>query len=357
MSNAALTAEDLLICDGDARAPQAIAGIMGGAAAEVSDATTEILLESAYFTAAGIAKTAKRLGLRSEASARFERGIDPNGAGTGAARAMELLSDVASARPVDGAIDVYPQPIERPRIAVRTERVNQLLGTALTDGEVVDYLTPLGIELADGVATAPTFRPDLEREIDLIEEVARRVGLEHIERTIPASPEKIGGLTPRQRDRRPSTDVSSAPVTTSATRCRCSRPPTSHARRRRRAAIEVENPLRAEESLLRPRCCRIAARRRYNAAHGEPDVALFETGTVFAPPEGEPRCRPNGFTSPSRVARRPPGAARTRPRRRRLRRDRGADGAARRASHRELAARARGHRRTATGSSGTPRGG
>ena len=85
-----LTSEDLLICDGE-RAPQAIAGIMGGAAAEVSDATTEILLESAYFTPAGIAKTAKRLGLRSEASARFERGIDPNGAGTGAARAMELL--------------------------------------------------------------------------------------------------------------------------------------------------------------------------------------------------------------------------------------------------------------------------
>jgi phenylalanyl-tRNA synthetase beta chain len=283
-----LTAEDLLICDGE-RSPQAIAGIMGGAAAEVSDATTEILLESAYFTAAGIAKTAKRLGLRSEASARFERGIDPNGAGTGAARAMELLAEVAGARPVEGAIDVYPQPIERPRITVRTARVNQLLGTALTDAEVVDYLTPLGIELADGVATAPTFRPDLEREIDLIEEVARRVGLDHIERTIPASPEKIGGLTPRQRDRRAVTDVLvgagfdecyTLPLLAPADLARAGLSDV--------AAIEVENPLRAEESLLRPTLLAGLLRAvAYNAAHGEPDVALFETGTVFAPPQGD----------------------------------------------------------------------
>src|SRR5262249_56921567 len=99
----ALTPDDLLSCDAD-RQPQAIAGIMGGAAAEVSDVTTEILLESAYFEPAGIAKTAKRLGLRSEASARFERGIDPNSAGTGAMRAVELLQQVAAATPAAGGV-------------------------------------------------------------------------------------------------------------------------------------------------------------------------------------------------------------------------------------------------------------
>jgi len=103
-----LTGDDLLICDGE-RAPQAIAGIMGGAAAEVSGTTTEILLESAYFDAAGIAKSSKRLGLRSEASARFERGIDPNGAATGAMRAMELLAEVAAAQPAAAAIDAGPR--------------------------------------------------------------------------------------------------------------------------------------------------------------------------------------------------------------------------------------------------------
>ncbi len=97
-----LTRADLLICDAE-RVAQGIAGIMGGAAAEVSGATTSILLESAYFEASGIAKTSKRLGLRSEASARFERGVDPNDVAAGAARAMELLVHVADAQPRPGA--------------------------------------------------------------------------------------------------------------------------------------------------------------------------------------------------------------------------------------------------------------
>jgi phenylalanyl-tRNA synthetase beta chain len=283
-----LTSDDLLICDGE-RGPQAIAGIMGGAAAEVSDATTEILLESAYFTPAGIAKTSKRLGLRSEASARFERGIDPNGAGTGAMRARELLELVADARPVDGAIDVYPKPIERARITVRTARVNQLLATELTDGEVRDFLAPLGVEMNDGVAVAPTYRPDLEREIDLIEEVARRTGLANIVRTIPASPTKVGALSPHQRDRRALADVLvgagydeiyTLPLVAPADLERAGGDPDA-------AVIEVENPLRAEESVLRPRLLpgvlRAAA---FNHAHGQPDVALFELGTVFDVPAG-----------------------------------------------------------------------
>ncbi|HEV7525090.1 MAG TPA: phenylalanine--tRNA ligase subunit beta, partial [Acidimicrobiia bacterium] len=135
-----LSDADLLICDGE-RAAQGIAGIMGGAAAEVSESTTEILLESAYFEPSGIALTAKRLGLRSEASARFERGVDPNNAGSGAQRAMELFAQVAAAVPAAGAIDVYPHPIERARITVRAERVNQLLGTSLSPAEIADFLT------------------------------------------------------------------------------------------------------------------------------------------------------------------------------------------------------------------------
>jgi phenylalanyl-tRNA synthetase beta chain len=281
-----LTRDDLLICDGERR-PQAIAGIMGGAAAEVSETTTEILLESAYFEPSGIAKTAKRLGLRSEASARFERGIDPNGAGTGAMRAMELFAEVAAAQPLAGAIDVYPEPVARPRITVRTERVNQFLGTRLSDEQVRDYLAPLGIDVEDGIATAPTFRPDLEREIDLVEEVARRIGLDQIARTVPSSPAKIGSLSPVQRDRRVATDVLigaghdeiySLPLVAQADIERAGTPA--------RGAIEVENPLRSEESLLRPALLPGVLRAvAFNAAHGEPSVALFETGTVFTTPE------------------------------------------------------------------------
>src|SRR5262249_11267874 len=137
----ALTPDDLLICDAE-RQPQAIAGIMGGAAAEVSDATTEILLESAYFEPSGIAKTAKRLGLRSEASVRFERGVDPNNAGSGAARAMDLFVEVAAAQPAAGAIDAYPNRVTPARINVRTARVNQFLGTRLTESDIAGYLEP-----------------------------------------------------------------------------------------------------------------------------------------------------------------------------------------------------------------------
>ena len=285
-----LSNADLLICDGE-RVPQGIAGIMGGAAAEVSDATTEILLESAYFEPSGIARSSKRLGLRSEASARFERGVDPNNAGSGAARAMELFAEVASAVPAAGAIDFYPRPIERARINVRTERVNQLLGTALTAPEIAAYLEPLGIEVAGGEATVPTFRPDLEREIDLVEEVARRVGLDEIARTIPSNAEKIGGLTPGQRDRRTVTDVLvgagydevfTLPLLAPADLANVGSEPDD--------VIEVENPLRAEESILRPALMPGLLRAvAYNAAHGTPDVALFESGTVFAVPRaGEP---------------------------------------------------------------------
>ncbi|MDQ1380319.1 MAG: phenylalanyl-tRNA synthetase beta chain [Actinomycetota bacterium] len=280
-----LSSADLLICDGD-RNPQGIAGIMGGAAAEVSDTTTEILLESAYFEPSGIALTSKRLGLRSEASARFERGVDPNNAGTGAARAMELLVEVAGAVPAVGAIDVYPKPIGRKRITVRTERVNALLGTSLSRDEIAAYLTPLDITLDGSEASVPTFRPDLEREIDLVEEVARRVGLDNIVRTVPSSPAKIGGLSSRQRDRRALADVLvGAGYDEVYTLPLLAPADLASAGLETDGLIEVENPLRAEESILRPALLPGLLRSvAYNAAHGTPDVALFESGTVFGPP-------------------------------------------------------------------------
>ncbi len=294
-----LTEEDLLICDAQGT-PHAIAGIMGGAAAEVSDATTEIILESAYFDPITVARTSKRLGLRSEASARFERGIDPNGTVTGAMRALELLAQVAQADPPGPVIDAYPRPIERPRIMVRTARVNALLGTASTPDELQALLTPLGIDTERGgeefVAIAPMFRPDLQREIDIVEEVARRIGLDHITRTVPANPHQVGALTRGQRERRAITDVLigagfdeiyTLPLLAPSDLARVGHDV--------EAVVEVENPLRAEESILRPALLpgvlRAAA---YNAAHGAANVALFEDGTVFAPPSSWPP--PEGAT-------------------------------------------------------------
>jgi phenylalanyl-tRNA synthetase beta chain len=287
-----LTGEDLLICDAQ-RAAQSIAGIMGGANSEVDDATTEVLVESAYFEPSGIARSAKRLGLRTEASARFERGIDPDATAAGADYAVQLLAEVASAHAEPTMIDRYPNPVARPHISVRTRRVNALLGTDIDAPTLVGLLEPLGIECdapaADGSFTAvtPTWRPDLEREVDLVEEVGRRYGLNRIARTVPTNAGKVGRLTPRQRERRVVADVlvgagyaegMTLPLVSPADLRRAGLSPA--------AVIEVENPLRAEESVLRPAILPgLLKAVQYNASYGNADVALFELGTVFFPPD------------------------------------------------------------------------
>jgi phenylalanyl-tRNA synthetase beta chain len=296
-----LTTADLLICDAE-RAPQAIAGIMGGSTSEVSDTTTEILLESAYFEWMGIARSSKRLKLRSESSARFERGIDPDAVARNADRAMELLAEVAGARVAPESTDVYPDPVAPARITVRTSRVNQVLGTALDAEEVWDALAPLGIDLDQAdtspsagdalVATVPTFRPDLEREIDLVEEVARRIGFDRIGRTVPSAQGQVGALTPLQRDRRAVADAlvgfgASEAITLSLV---------SPADLERAGApldrmVRALNPLRAEESVLRTRILPGLLRAvAFNRSHGLHDVALFEQGHVFYTPRagGDP---------------------------------------------------------------------
>ncbi|MGZ6965327.1 MAG: phenylalanine--tRNA ligase subunit beta [Acidimicrobiia bacterium] len=288
-----LSSEDLLVCDADG-CPQAIAGIMGGSEAEVHAATSEILLEAAYFQPMGISRSSKRLGLRSESSARFERGIDPNGVLAGSARAAELLRAIASARVAPEPIDRYPVPITPARIHVRVPRVEALLGVELGAERVKDALRPLDIEieeLATGagqefVAIAPTFRPDLEREIDIVEEIARRVGFNEIPRTLPHTTGSAGGLTVRQRERRLLEDVlvgvgaaeaMTLPLIAVADLERCGLST--------EGTIEATNALRAEEPILRPAILpgllRAAA---FNAGQGFADLALFELGHVFAAP-------------------------------------------------------------------------
>jgi phenylalanyl-tRNA synthetase beta chain len=285
-----LTRDDLLICDAR-RVPQAIAGIMGGGSSEVSPSTSEILLESAYFEPTGIGRTSKRLGLRTESSARFERGVDPNGVLQAADRAVELMTEVASADAAPGARDEYPEPIEPRRITLRTGRVNALLGTELEEGEIADALVSLGVELEGTgpvrTALVPTFRPDLEREVDLVEEVARRVGYNSIPRHVPSSGEHFGALTAQQRERRLVVDVLAGfgfdeaytmPLVAPGDLQRAGLPP---------EGIELENPLRAEESLLRPSLLPgLLGAAEFNASQGQTDLALFEVGHVFLPPSG-----------------------------------------------------------------------
>ncbi len=183
-----LSSEDLTICDGEKAV--ALAGIMGGQNSEINDATTDILIESACFEPTMVRRTSKRLGIHTESSHRFERGADIGNLPRALDRAAALMSELAGGRVSRGMIDVYPQPAPLQNISLRLERVNQILGLYLSSAEVEKILTNLEFEVSatgEGLfnVTVPTFRVDIEREIDLIEEIARLRGYENIPATMP----------------------------------------------------------------------------------------------------------------------------------------------------------------------------
>ncbi|MCU1462652.1 MAG: pheT [Acidimicrobiales bacterium] len=276
---------DCLICDAEGT-PVGIGGIMGGASSEISDGTSTVLLEAAHFERMAIARTSKRLGLRSEASARFERGVDPAGIERARDRVAELLGLAQGHRAVAG------EPPVPSRVPVRVARVNAMLGTDLTSDEVRAYLGPIGFSaepVADGIldVTVPTFRPDAEREVDVIEEVARHHGYERIARSVPRSPQ-VGQLTAYQHDRRRVRDVLVGEGLTEAIGPMLLGPG-DHARAGLPEApgevIEAEDPLAREESVLRtsllPGLLRAVVT---NVSHRVIDVPLFEIGHVYGPP-------------------------------------------------------------------------
>jgi phenylalanyl-tRNA synthetase beta chain len=282
-------AGDCLICDAK-DAPVGIAGIMGGASSEIGASTTEVLLEAAWWEPVAIARTSKRLGLRTEASARFERGTDPEAIDRAVARFCGLLSaDGAVVAP--GVVDVRTPALPGPVVVrTRTARVNALLGTELTDGDVTGLLEPLGFAttaVESGVhdVTVPSWRPDCSLEVDVVEEVARLHGYGRIPRAVPRSPQ-TGALTPEQRRRRRARDV------LQGTGCSEAWTPTFLAPAALARvgldpadAVVVTNPLVAEEPLLRTSLLPgLLAALAGNAARRQLGVSLFEVGRVFRQP-------------------------------------------------------------------------
>jgi len=183
-----LTSDDLLICD--AHRPVALAGVMGGENSEVRDSTRRVILESAYFEPSGVRRTSKRLGLVSESSRRFEKGVDPNGVVDALNRLSELIVETAGGEVSADWIDVYPARIAPRRISITANEANRVLGTELSAAQISKHLDALGFGVTKpkgrGVSVrVPTFRPDVTRPIDLIEEVARVHGYEKIQETMP----------------------------------------------------------------------------------------------------------------------------------------------------------------------------
>ncbi|HZT64827.1 MAG TPA: phenylalanine--tRNA ligase subunit beta [Acidimicrobiales bacterium] len=277
---------DCLICDLEGN-PVGIAGVMGGASSEISESTTRVLLEVAYFDPMAVARTSKRLGLRTEASARFERGCDPEALELAAARVCALTA-AAGARVSAGAIVEGGVPPRR-RIRVRPARVNRLLGTSLAPPAVTEYLEPLGFtiqaEEPDAVEVeVPSWRPDVSEEIDLVEEVARHHGYSRIERTVPLTPQ-VGSLTTYQRERRRLREVmAGAGLTEVWTPSML--PEGDHALVGLDPAhLEIENPLSRDETVLRRTMLPgILRALRYNAGHRNVGLRVFEVGHVFPPP-------------------------------------------------------------------------
>jgi len=174
----ALPAHTVMICD--AEKAVAIGGIMGGLNSEVSATTADILLESAYFNPKSISVSSRQLGFSTEASQRFERGIDPAGTIRAADRAAAMIAELTGGIILQGVVDVYPQKIKPNSILLRPSRVNKVLGTDLSSTTIDKILAKLEIKSKGQRVIVPTFRPDLEREIDLIEEIARIHGYDNI---------------------------------------------------------------------------------------------------------------------------------------------------------------------------------
>jgi phenylalanyl-tRNA synthetase beta chain len=287
------TGQDCLICDADG-SPVGIGGIMGGASSEIGADTTRVLLEAAYFVPMAIARTSKRLTLRTEASARFERGCDPSGIDRAAERFCELLALTGGPELMlaEGVIDVVgdvPTPLE---VTIRPSRVNGLLGTAFSADAIAGLLVPLGMQTTvtggedDPVeVVVPTFRPDIRPlpmgEADLAEEVARTFGYSRLPRRKPSWPHP-GRLTAHQRERRRIKDVlcgfgaseawTPAFVTESDQLAAGFAPP----------YIKITNPLVDSERYLRSSMAPGLLRALlYNAERRQGDVRLFEVGTVF----------------------------------------------------------------------------
>lgn len=183
--------EDMLVIT-DAEKPVAVAGVMGGATSEINDATTNILLESAYFDPSNIRMTSKALALHSESSYRFARGVNCDGVEWASRRAVDLMARYADAKIASGVIDIYPNPSERKRIECSPSSISCLLGIEVERDDLIEHLQRLGLEvleLSADVCTlaAPHFRGDLEREVDIAEEFARLYGLNNIPEAPPAA--------------------------------------------------------------------------------------------------------------------------------------------------------------------------
>ena len=277
-----------LITDGER--PVALAGVMGGMDSEITDATVDVMVESACFDAGRTSHTSRDLSLISDASIRFERQVDERGCIEVADVTCALIEELAGGEVAPGYIDVYPAPKEIAPLTLRYQRILDICGAPIERDFVERALTRLGctVEAAgeDYLVTPPSFRPDLPREIDLIEEVLRLWGMGRVEATIPAAKNHIGGLTREQKLTRKVGSILRACGLNETTTFGFAAPgdleKIGMSAEGRGLPVVLMNPLVAEQTEMRrsllPGLLQSVA---YNEAHGTANVQLYEIGSLF----------------------------------------------------------------------------
>ncbi len=277
-----------LITDGER--PVALAGVMGGMDSEITDASVDVLVESACFNAGRTSHTSRDLSLISDASIRFERQVDETGCVDVANVTCALIEELAGGEVAPGYVDVYPAPKTIDSITLRYQRVLDICGAPIERDFVVRSLTRLGCAVEetgeDYLVTPPSFRPDLPREIDLIEEVLRLWGMGRVEATIPAAKNHIGGLTHEQQLTRKVGQILRACGLNETTTFGFAAPGDLEkihmSADGRGVPVVLMNPLVAEQTEMRrsllPGLLQSVA---YNEAHGTTNVHLYEIGTLF----------------------------------------------------------------------------
>jgi phenylalanyl-tRNA synthetase beta chain len=270
----------------------ALAGVMGGANTEINGQTVDVLIESAYFSPTSIRRTSKQLGLRSESSYRFERGADVGICDWASQRAAQLILETAGGELAGGVVDVYPQPAEPKQLSLHFAKSKDLLGVGISHAEQVSFLTNLGLTIAQqepGECTfsLPTWRVDLKREVDLIEEVGRLYGVDKI----PSTPPR-GALGSNEFDavydqiaeaRRILTGLglneAQGQTLISKSECRVTND---------ESIVALANPLSSDMDVLRPSLLPgLIHSLRHNVSHKNYDVALFEIGRAFTQVNGQ----------------------------------------------------------------------
>jgi len=286
-----LDSEMLMICDG--AGPVAVAGVMGGLNSEITDDTRRVLIESACFDALSVRKTSKKLGLGTDASRRFERGVDPAGTAQAAGRAADLMVEVGGGRTIGGAIDAHPRPWTPRTIDLSLRRTHRILGIRVPKKKTARLLTAIGFQVDAAPhrdelrVTVPAFRADVSRPEDLIEEVARLSGFDTIPTTFPRLPSGErpvdGRIELRKRIKTVMTGLGFTEVLTygfiHGRACDRLGLPADDPRRQ---TVAVLNPLAEDQSVMRSSLVPgLLETLRFNLAQQTRRLKIFEIGKVF----------------------------------------------------------------------------